>query len=150
MQRSSVGGIYIDAPHFAKCPDLKEAHLLFIPSPDVSNISLALRFLRINLPDMKPKLHTQLNAFRFVDRGHGHHDLIADGTIQQIDSAIRNGLINPYDQFLSGRNVCYWVSVKLESVPVLCSHEHQYAGRYLRLDLLQYFQSQGMQLTCVK
>lgn len=113
VHTSSIGKIFVNVPSFSQSPYLKEARVLFIPSPDVSKTYLTVRFSRNHLPEIKPRLYTQLRAFRVVESWERHGDIMRRGTIQQIDSAIRDGSINPFDQFPSAMNPWFNVSSTL-------------------------------------
>lgn len=114
FHESSLGRLYLITPphpkHGPVVRGAREARILFIPSIDVYESSLAIRFLETCQNAMKSILHVQLTTFRLVNSTAPHCDLIPQGTVEQIDQAIRNGMISPYDQSRAGCNICFRVS----------------------------------------
>ena len=88
--------------------EVYDAFLSFVPSLDVFSHSLNARFTKCTSIGLEPRFHTQLNAFRQVQDVSIHEQLLAKGTIEEIDAAFRKGIVSPYDQY-DGSNV--WLSV---------------------------------------
>lgn len=113
LHESSVGRLYLNMPpsleHIPAIKTAREACMFFIPSPDVYESSLAVRFLETYRNAMMPKLHVQLTTFRLIESPVLHWDLIPNGTVEQIDHAIRRGVISPYDQLRAGWIICFRV-----------------------------------------
>lgn len=105
--------------------DFNEAQLSFTPSFGICSTAIGARFLHSMNNGLEPRLHAQLIAFRLVENGYAYTELFTNGTLEQIDTAIRNGIISPYEQFRSGYSVCVIVRTfrlrhKGQNKPELC------------------------------
>ncbi|ORY08834.1 hypothetical protein BCR34DRAFT_569282 [Clohesyomyces aquaticus] len=113
-------------------PMFSEVLLSFAPSPNICETAITIRFLRFLEPErVECKLYTQINAFCMVESGEfgRYHRYIVMCTIQELDAAIRGGKISPYGIDNARGNLCIYM-----------------AAHYGRVDVLEYFESQGIGL----
>lgn len=89
----------------------EQSGLFFVPSPAVGGLAVDARFLKVSGEGLEPRLNTQLNAFYVVtDLSEQCFDLIHDGTLEEIDTALRKGAISPYHISEHGVHWWLWVS----------------------------------------
>lgn len=114
--KSSVGKLSIAVPHVPNTTNvihsIEEVRLSFIPHVEICSTPIGARFIKSMSYGQEPRLYAQLNAFRQIRSGRSrtHYQLMTYGTLQDIDTAFRNGIISPYDLDGSGGNICFWVS----------------------------------------
>lgn len=94
----------------ASACDAGEIGVLFVPKAGISTMAVAARFLMASGVGPEPRLYTQLNAFCVVADIDPHLDLIGKGTIEEIDTAFRTGVISPYHIYEYGQPLCLYVS----------------------------------------
>ncbi|KAH7351476.1 hypothetical protein BKA66DRAFT_278745 [Pyrenochaeta sp. MPI-SDFR-AT-0127] len=90
-----------------------DAHLNFIPRHHKSSLLIDIRFAEVVAQQTQPKLHVQLNAFNVVDLSEYdqlYRSLFRDGSIKDVDSALRTGKVSPYHVSICGINLCIYVS----------------------------------------
>lgn len=118
--RTPVGDLKVyytppDRDQAAAC-DSEETGFLFVPSLAISSPAVGARFLKVPGEGLEPRLYTQLNAFCVVlaveDR---YFNLMFDGRVEDIDKALRKGVISPYHVDARGRPwllsvSCFWLS----------------------------------------
>lgn len=110
---SGIGQLHLMVPRASEAtkdaPSINEARIMFIPNKGICFNSISARFVKFIDSNLEPRLYTQLNCFRPVESNRPHLDLYYDGTIEEIDSAFRSGVISPYDQY-DGHVLCVRVS----------------------------------------
>lgn len=90
-----------------------EARLTFIPRSNKSSLLVDIQFVEFPEQQAQPKLHVQLNAFNVVDLAKYdqlYRSLFRDGSIKEVDSALRLGKVSPYHVSICGINLCIYVS----------------------------------------
>ncbi|KAF2440247.1 hypothetical protein P171DRAFT_435078 [Karstenula rhodostoma CBS 690.94] len=109
--------------------DVVESRLIFIPHAHVHPVVATVRFTQAKNMNVKLQLYTQLNIFRpvsYYDAGV-HYALYTHGSIEDIDTAFREGRITPYDVTENGIILSQYI-----------------AGAVFRADILRYLDSQGV------
>ncbi|KAH8716744.1 hypothetical protein GQ44DRAFT_829784 [Phaeosphaeriaceae sp. PMI808] len=91
------------------------------------------QFFRQPAYDASPPLCAQLNVFTLVESEEHYNQLFADGSIEEVDVALRQGVISPYHINREGRNMCLY-----------------FAAEYVRKDILGYFDGQGIGVSNLK
>ncbi|KAI9888767.1 MAG: hypothetical protein M1814_006461 [Vezdaea aestivalis] len=107
--------------------DLEEAGISFVPTNSAYATAVAVHFVKSMKDSIEPRLYAQINTFTVAKYPMKHLNLIANGTIQEVDDAFRKGEISPYHAYGDGRNICLYE-----------------AGINCRPDLLEYFEMQGL------
>jgi hypothetical protein len=96
---STVGQLELTVPCASGPRDLplkiEEARLSFMPSVGTRITSISARSVKSILPDLEPRLNTQLNAYRIIE---DDKELYSDDKIEDIDVAFRTGTVSPNDQ----------------------------------------------------
>ncbi|KAF7513702.1 hypothetical protein GJ744_007753 [Endocarpon pusillum] len=114
-------------PNASDSYSIHEVGFSFSPQSRICSTSIQGRFMKVKSLRPEPRLHAQLNAFNMVRNCGLHIELISCGTLKEIDAAIRNGRISPYDVNKDMGNVCLYI-----------------AAYFGRVDLFHYFNSQGI------
>lgn len=73
--------------------------------------AISVRFFRQQDYDSRPRLYAQLNVFTLAKSEDPYKQLFATGTIKEVDTALRHGIISPYHINSEGRNLCLYVSI---------------------------------------
>jgi len=73
--------------------------------------AIHVHFLREAFSPSGPRLSAQLNVFTLAESEVHYYELFAHGSAEDIDDALRNGVISPYHINREGRNLCLYVSV---------------------------------------
>ncbi|KAF1842839.1 uncharacterized protein K460DRAFT_134979 [Cucurbitaria berberidis CBS 394.84] len=125
------GNLRIHVPRQAGTPKVRqvsdEVGFSFTCGIGQSIHAISARFLRDLSNGRSPKLYTQLNVFTVSESDERYNDLFATGTIEEIDAALRQGVISPYHINREGRNMCLY-----------------FAAENARTDLFDYLESQGI------
>lgn len=98
-------------PNASDSYSIHEVGFSFSPQSRICSTSIQGRFMKGKSHGPEPRLHAQLNAFNMVRNCSLHIELISCGTLKEIDAAIRNGRISPYDVNKDMGNVCLYVSI---------------------------------------
>lgn len=80
-----------------------------------SAVQIRARFLRHLSHASHPKICAQLNIFVVIndDSWRAYGGLLKSGTLQDIDSALRRGIISPFHLGSYGDNLLLWVSISV-------------------------------------
>lgn len=101
------------ASHARLAGQNQEARLSFTSSASEYFAAIDICFTTALIGDIGPQLCTQLNVFTRAQSGIADIDgwrLLLDGTIDDIDKAIRKGYLSPYDIDTAGDLTCIYVS----------------------------------------
>jgi len=150
-------------PHEQNTDDPDEVGFFFRPSPTVCTTAVSARFVKVLDRFLEPRFYTQLNAFSIAPKGFPsrYEDLFVQGTVKDIDLAIRNGTISPYhiEEATKMHLPIVVSSIALPFADVIDSCifsilslilHLQYAVCGGRVDLLRYFDSQGIGISNLK
>lgn len=99
------------SPSGSRPCDVSEVGFSFSPKPDISSTSIHGRFVKAMDPLPQPRLYAELNAFNVMEDLYPEYymELIHDGTLEEIDTALRVGKISPYNINKNGQNICLHV-----------------------------------------
>ncbi|KAI1520077.1 hypothetical protein Ptr86124_000445 [Pyrenophora tritici-repentis] len=95
--------------------------------------AIHVHFLREIFGKSGPRLSAQLNVFTLAESEVHYYELFAHGSAEDIDDALRNGVISPYHINREGRNLCLY-----------------YAAEHARVDIFDYLDSQGIGIANLK
>lgn len=100
------------SPSGSRPCNVSEVGFSFSPKPDISSTSIHGRFVRAIDPLPQPQLYAELNAFNVMEDLYPEYymELMRDGTLEEIDTALRVGKISPYNINKNGQNICLHVS----------------------------------------
>lgn len=110
--KSPAGELFLAIPRNSNVQNTSfnvyDAFLSFVPSLGIFSYSLNARFNKCTSIELGPRLYKQLDAFRQVEDVRIHEQLLAEGSIEEIDAAFWKGIVSPYDRYC-GWTV--WLSV---------------------------------------
>ncbi|KAL7772503.1 hypothetical protein CFE70_002462 [Pyrenophora teres f. teres 0-1] len=95
--------------------------------------AIHVHFLHEIFGQSGPRLSAQLNVFTLAESEVHYYELFAHGSAEDIDDALRNGVISPYHINREGRNLCLY-----------------YAAEHARVDIFDYLDSQGIGIANLK
>jgi hypothetical protein len=104
------GDMVVSLPTHHEPKDVEEVGLCCNFTQNNSAFEIHVRFLRSVAYTSRPTMCAQLNVFIKVDRDNGWYEPFRNGTISQLDSALRNGTISPFFVDDDGDNICLYVS----------------------------------------
>jgi len=144
-QTTPFGSLRIQSPRRAVKAKFKrpnnEASFIFTCGIGQSVHAIHAHFLRDTVNASNPGLCTQLSVFTLAESETHYNQLFASAGVEEIDDALRRGVISPYEINREGRNLCLYVSFYLRvSTTVMkeadlhklvCCREH--TGRSARL-----------------
>ncbi|CAN9218439.1 hypothetical protein CUC08_Gglean001536 [Alternaria sp. MG1] len=107
-------------------PD-EEASFTFTCGIGRSLHAIHAHFLRNASGPSNPRLCAQLSVFTLAESETHYNQLFASASAHEIDDALRQGVISPYEINREGRNLCLY-----------------YAAEHTRIDLFDYLASQGI------
>ncbi|CAN9465209.1 unnamed protein product [Alternaria alternata] len=107
-------------------PD-EEASFTFTCGIGRSLHAIHAHFLRNASGPSNPRLCAQLSVFTSAESETHYNQLFASASAHEIDDALRQGVISPYEINREGRNLCLY-----------------YAAEHTRIDLFDYLASQGI------
>jgi len=144
-QTTPFGSLRIQSPRRAVKAKFKrpnnEASFTFTCGIGQSVHAIHAHFLRNAANASNPGLCAQLSVFTLAESETHYNQLFASAGVEEIDDALRRGVISPYEINREGRNLCLYVSLYLTvSNPAMkeadlhntvCCREH--TGRSARL-----------------
>ncbi|CAE7014055.1 hypothetical protein PTTW11_02595 [Pyrenophora teres f. teres] len=95
--------------------------------------AIHVHFLHEIFGQSGPRLSAQLNVFTLAESEVHYYELFAHGSAEDIDDALRNGVISPYHINRERRNLCLY-----------------YAAEHARVDIFDYLDSQGIGIANLK
>lgn len=139
-------GVLANASH--SC-NVVEVGFSFSPQPGICSTLINGHFMEAVNIGREPRLYAQLNAFILCEDAVSHLSLFYDGTLEEIDTAFRVGAMSPYVIDDDGNNIFLVRIVLLACTATgkvfnLQLYTLQLAAYWGRLELFQYFDSQGI------
>ncbi|KAF2875575.1 hypothetical protein BDV95DRAFT_602990 [Massariosphaeria phaeospora] len=129
---NNAGRLEFSIPHQSdvldEMIDLDNVRFSFVPAANICGTAFTASFSKAHEPE--PRLCAQINAYILVKDSILYSDLFSSGTLQEIDSALRDGTISPYGLDGGRGNICLY-----------------HAALYGRCDMLEYLDSQGIGLS---
>ena len=98
-------------PNTSDSYSIHEVGFSFSPQSRICSTPIQGRFMKVKSLRPEPRLYARLNAFNMVRNCSLHIELISCGTLKEIDAAIQDGRISPYDVNKDMGNVCLYVSI---------------------------------------
>ncbi|KAI4652122.1 hypothetical protein J4E93_002319 [Alternaria ventricosa] len=130
-QTTPFGSLRIQSPRRAVKAKFKrpnnEASFTFTCGIGQSVHAIHAHFLRNAASAPNPGLCAQLSVFTLAESETHYNKLFASAGVEEIDDALRKGVISPYEINREGRNLCLY-----------------YAAENTRVDLLDYLATQGI------
>ncbi|KAI4933096.1 hypothetical protein J4E85_003499 [Alternaria conjuncta] len=130
-QTTPFGSLRIQSPRRAVKAKFKrpnnEASFTFTCGIGQSVHAIHAHFLRNVANASNPGLCAQLSVFTLAESETHYNKLFASAGVEEIDDALRRGVISPYEINREGRNLCLY-----------------YAAENTRVDLLDYLATQGI------
>ncbi|KAI4696007.1 uncharacterized protein J4E88_000178 [Alternaria novae-zelandiae] len=130
-QTTPFGSLRIQSPRRAVKAKFKrpnnEASFTFTCGIGQSVHAIHAHFLRNAANASNPGLCAQLSVFTLAESETHYNKLFASAGVEEIDDALRRGVISPYEINREGRNLCLY-----------------YAAENTRVDLLDYLATQGI------
>jgi hypothetical protein len=113
-QTTPFGSLRIQSPRRAFRAKLKrpnnEASFTFTCGIGQSVHAIHAHFLRNVASASNPGLCAQLSVFTLAESETHYNKLFASADVEEIDDALRRGIISPYEINREGRNLCLYVS----------------------------------------
>jgi hypothetical protein len=77
--------------------DVFESQVTFVPNGQIHPVAATARFIQARKANFELKLCTQLHIFRIVEDYTLHMELYNYGSVEDVETAFRKGIITPYD-----------------------------------------------------
>jgi hypothetical protein len=89
---------------------IAEVGLCYTLKQNHSSLKIRARFLRDLTYASRPRIYAQLNVFVEVGYNPVYGELVKDGTLAEVDTALRKGIISPFHIHNDGTNFLLYVS----------------------------------------
>ena len=120
---SPIGKIEVVVPllecgtlHGSGSSRIHEVGFSFSPQSEICSTSIHGCFTKVMSFEPEPRTCAQLNCFKMVEDISPHFYLMCIGTLKEIDTALREGMISPYDVDERRGNLCFYVRI----LPQIC------------------------------